>query len=241
MNTSPITFNRYVGLYTLHYVEDYVEAPADLFLLRVRIHTLRYSFLPLITAPADVNAAYRDDPRAGVERVRESVLPRLYTLLDVRDPFAELNLLPDQNAVWQRYAAERSLPAETGPHTRVGVPRIVTPVPHRRLPTRSTTSERLARIQQTLHLLHTAAETASTLAAAWQNWQIGQGRRKLLDAQRILLQDTIQAQLAGQNHALDHALQQDYVRGYLADHAGDTVYDIVLGGDDSPDEPPLSE
>jgi hypothetical protein len=213
-----LPFGYYVRLYTLHRVEN----PPDLIVLCLRLQTLRYSFAPLRGLPLD--AAYADDPRTGTEMVREAVLPRLHTLLDTSDPFRELNRAGDQEALWRRYAAERGLPAEP-----VRAPAIHAPLPVRQLPPRSKTSERLARLQQGLDLVQTAVETASSLAAAWQNWQIGCARRQLLDTQRALLHDAIRAQLAGQGRALDHALDRDFVRGYLADHAGDGALDVVFG------------
>lgn len=211
-------FTHYMRLYTLHQI----ERPPDLVLLRIRIETLRYTFAPLSSMPLD--AAYASDPRESVEVVRQAVIPRLQTLLDTREPFRELKLLDGPGAIWPRYAAERGLPAEP-----VRVPVIHAPTPSRRLSARSKTGERLARAQQALELFQTAVETASTLAAVWQNWQIGQERRNLLAAQRTLLQDAIQAQLTGQTRALDHALDGDFVRGYLADHAGDSAVDMVFG------------
>jgi hypothetical protein len=227
MGESTISFSHYVSLYTLHRL----EGPADLLLLRVRIETLRYSYLPLLAPPAayEVNAAYADDPRAGAQHVRDAVLPRLQTLLDTHDPFGELQLSAGQDALWRRYAALRGLPAEPA-----RVPAIHAPVAADRLPARSRTSERLAQIQRSLDLLHTAAETASALAALWQNWQIAQGQRKLIDAQRRLLHDAIESQLAGQDRALDRAASRDFVRGYLADHAADAAYGAVF--DPPPDE-----
>lgn len=210
-------FSHYVRLYTLHQVE---RAP-QILLLRIRIETLRYSFAPLSSMPLD--AAYADDPRAGAELVRQAVLPRLSTLLDLSDPFSALSLGAEQDALWPRYAAERRLPPEP-----VRPPIIHTPTPPRRLPARSKTAERLARAQQALELFQTAVDTAATLAAVWQNWQIGRARRELLETQRVLLQDTIRAQLAGQDQALAYGQDREFVRGYLADHAGDSAYPIVF-------------
>jgi hypothetical protein len=153
------------------------------------------------------------------------VLPRLQTLLDTNEPLRVLNAGGAQDALWRRYAAERGLPAEP-----VRIP-IHSPAPVYRLPARSQTAERLARVQQALELVQTAVDTASTLAAAYQHWQIGREQRKLLEAQRFMLHDTIQAQISGQERALDRGLDRAYVRGYLADHAGDAVVDVLFGGD----------
>jgi len=221
----PTPFGRYVRLYTLHQIEQ----PFDLFLLRIRIETLHYSFAPLVQLPVD--AAYAKDPRAGSDLVRRAVLPRLQTLLDTSDPWRDLRLDSGQETLWQRYAAERGLPASP-----VRIPVIHAPSAARRLPARSRTSERLAVAQRALEVVQTAAETASALAALWQNWQIGLERRKLLEAQRHLLHNAIQAQLEGQGRALDRALDRDFVHGYLADHAGDQAYDAVFGQDAT--EPP---
>jgi len=218
----PTPFGRYVRLYTLHQIEQ----PSDLFLLRVRIETLHYSFAPLSRLPVD--DAYAGDPRAGTELVRRAVLPRLQTLLTAPDPFHELRLGTEEESLWQRYAAGRGLPT-----TPVRIPVIHAPSPARRLPAHSRTSEWLALAQRALEMIQTAAETASTLAALWQNWQIGQERRRLLEAQRHLLHDAIQAQLEGQGRALDQALDRDFVRGYLADHAGDPAYEALFGEDDT--------
>ena len=219
-----LLFSRYVRLYTLHQVEQ----PTDLIMLRIRIETLRYSYAPLLlsrgTAATEIDAAYRDDPRAGAELIRSVVGPRLQTLSESRDPFDALQLTAGQNALWRRYAAQRGLPSEP-----VRVPVIHAPATAPRLPARSKTSERLATAQRTLAMLQTAAETASTLAALWQNWQIAQGQRKLLAMQQRLLHDAIETQIIGQDRALDRATSRDFVRGYLADHAGDTAYDAVFG------------
>lgn len=218
--SAPTPFGRYVRLYTLHQV----ECPPDLMLLRVRIETLRYSFAPLAGLPVDV--AYADDPREAAALVRQAVLPRLHTLLDTRDPFAELRLSAGRDAAWSRYAAERGLPAQP-----VRVPIVHAPSVPRRLPARSRVAARLAQAQQTLELIQTAVETVSALAALWQNWQIGQAQRRLLTMQRALLHDAIQAQLAGQERALDRGLDRAFVQGYLAEHAGDAACDAVFGAD----------
>jgi hypothetical protein len=210
-------FTHYMRLYTLHQI----ERPPDLVLLRIRIETLRYSFAPLSSMPLD--AAYASDPREGVEVVRQAVLPRLQTLLDTNEPFSELKLLDGPGAIWPRYAASRGLSADP-----VRVPVIHAPTGPRKLPARSKTSEWLARTQHALELFQTAVETASTLAAIWQNWQIGQERRNLLAAQRTLLQDAIQAQLTGQTRALDHGLDRGFVRGYLAEHSEDSAVDVLF-------------
>ncbi|NDJ77840.1 MAG: hypothetical protein GYB65_16440 [Chloroflexi bacterium] len=223
-----IPFRHYVRLYTLHQV----ETPGEVLLLSLRIETLRYSFLPLAHLPVD--AAYHEDPRAGTQLVREAVLPRLQTLLDTDDPFQVLRLAGDRDALWQQYAAERGLPA-----VPQRIPIVQPPAARPQIPARSPTATRLARFQQALELVRTAADTAAALAAGYQNWQLGREQRKLVETQRALLQDqlhnAIQAQLHGQNRALDHALDTTFVRGYLADHAGDTAYDAVFG-DEADDE-----
>jgi hypothetical protein len=221
MRQENIPMIRYARLYTLHQI----ETPADWLVLRIRIETLHYSFAPLTALPVD--AAYQDDPRAATELVRQAVLPRLQTLLDTRDPFPLLG--GGQAAVWPRYAAERGLPVQPPP-----VPVIHAPGPIGHLPARSQTSERLAQVQRALETVQTAVETASTLAALWQNWQIGRAQRHLLDTQRRLLQDAIRTQLAGQDRALDHALDPAFVRGYLADHAGDGAYEALFGDESDP-------
>ena len=206
-------FSRYVGLYTLHQI----ETTGDLLVLRVRVETLRYSFAPLRALPLD--DAYAVDPASGAALVRETVLPRLHTLLESGDPFAALGI-GDGDTAWQQYASVRGLPAEP-----VTVPQMHAPAMPHLLPARSRTSERLARIQQGLEVVRTVAETASTLSALWQNWRIGQQRQQLLADQRELLHNAIQAQLTGQQIALDHAQDRDYVRGYLRAHGDDPAYE----------------
>jgi hypothetical protein len=208
-----IPFSHYVRLYTLHWV----ERPPDALGLYVRIQVLHYSFAPLAGLPVD--AAYADDAHAGVSIVQQSVLPRLQTLLDSPEPL----LLEGGESLWRRYAAQRGLPADTVP-----IPTIHAPQRVPRLPARSQTADRIARIQRGMELFQTVVETASTLAALWQNWQIGREQRRLLETQRLLLHDAIQAQLEGQGRALDHALDRDFVRGYLAEHAGDAVFDDTV-------------
>lgn len=212
-------FQRYMRLYTLHRVEQL----SDMVLVRIRIETLRYSFAPLGRLPLD--DAYATDPREGVAMVRGVVLPRLESLLDAPDPFRQLGLLDEQNTRWRQYAEARQLPADP-----VRVPMVVPPL-RPTLPTRSKTAERIARAQQILELMQTAANTASTLVAVWQNWQIGRERRNLLQAERTLLHNAIQAQLAGQSSALEGALNPDFVRGYLAEHGSDRADEIIFGDD----------
>ncbi len=217
-----LSFNRYVRLYTLHQV----ERPADLICLRIRIETLRYGLLPLSSLPLD--AAYADDPHEGIALVRATVRPRLEALLDSPDPFERLGLAPAREALWQRYASVRGLPV-----TPVRVPVITPSATAPRLPARSQVSARLAQAQRALEMFHMAVDTASTLAALWQNWQIGREQRRLLTAQRRLLESAVSAQIAGQERALIKALDGDFVRGYLDEHAGDAAYDAIFG--DEPD------
>ncbi len=66
------------------------------------------------------------------------------------------------------------------------------------------------------------------------HWQIGREQRKLLEAQRLMLHDAIQAQLAGQANALNRAVEPGFVRGYLAEHGDDDAYSAVYGADDAP-------
>ncbi len=220
MRQEILPFTRYVRLYTLHQI----EGAGDLLLLRIRIETLRYSFAPLLSVPVgELDAIYTHDPRAGAELVQRSVLPRLQTLLDVQDPFRELGT--GQAALWQRYAAERGLSAQPQ--------RVPTIQPARtslapRLPARSRASERLAQVQRGLESLQMAAETASALLTLWQNWQIGREQRKLMELQRRLLHDAIQAQLQGQGRALDQAINPNFVRGYLSAHADDPGYEALF-------------
>ena len=234
---SPLTpFARFVRLYTLHRVEQLPTVPAlpapGVSRLVVRIMTLRYTFTPLADAPL-LDAAYADDPRAAAELVQRAVAPRLQTLLDSDDPFRVLSLAAGDDAVqaalWPRYAAARGLAASP-----VRVPVLRPPDTVAYLPSRSVWGERLARTERALNMLQTAAETASTLAALWQNWQIGREQRKLLAAQRLMLHDAIQAQLVGQSTALNRAVEPGFVRGYLAEHGGDDAYTAVYGAEDAP-------
>lgn len=208
-----LSFVHYVRLYTLHQVEQPPDA-----LLWVRIAVLRYSFVPLDRPVVD--AAYASDPREGALIVRQSVLPRLFTLLDSQDPLRDLDLIGGQAAAWRQYAALRGVPADPVPVPAIHPPRAA------RIPARSATAARLAQAQRALELIQTAAETTATLAALWQNWQIGRERRKLLETQRLLLQDSIRTQLAMQDDALQRGLDRGYVRGYLAAHAGDPAADL---------------
>ena len=207
-------FARYVRLYTLHAVEQ----SSDLLLLRVRIATLRYSLVPLAQLPLD--ASYAEAPQKGAALVREAVLPRLHALLDARQPFETLEL-EEGGRLWQRYAAQRGLPSAPVRVPAVQPPRRISPPSQR-------TAARLAQLERALGVVQTAAETAATLASLWQNWQIARGRRDLLDLQRLLLQNAIHAQLAGQSAALDHAHDPEFVRGYLAQNAGDAAYDAIF-------------
>ncbi len=224
-----IPYGRYVRLYTLHQLERPAAARdiTQVIALRVRIETLCYSVAPLAGLPLD--AVYAHDPREGAQVVREAVLPRLQTLLDARDPWDELRLLPGRDALWRQYAAARGLPA--GP---VRAPAIHAPVARPVLPARSRWGERFARAQHALELLQTAAETASALAALWQNWQLGREQQRLLAAQRLMLQDAIQAQIAAQDHTLSGGEDRDFVRGYLAERGRDPAYDAVFGADADP-------
>jgi hypothetical protein len=86
----------------------------------------------------------------------------------------------------------------------------------------------LAQVQRGLESLQMAAETASALLTLWQNWQIGREQRKLIELQRQLLHDAIQAQLQGQSRALDQALNPNFVRGYLAAHNDDPGYEALF-------------
>jgi hypothetical protein len=217
-----LSFDHYIRLYTLHQIEQ----PPDM-LLTMRIAVLRYSFV-LLDRPA-VDAAYASDPREGALIVRQSVLPRLLTLLDSRDPFRELEQIGGQDAAWRQYAALRGVPADPVP-----VPAI-RPMQAARIPARSATAARLAQAQRALELIQTAAETTATLAALWQNWQIGRERRKLVETQRLLLQDSIQSQLAVQDDALQRGLDRGYVRGYLAAHAGDPAAALLEQPERTPD------
>ena len=228
MNHAMTPFGRYVRLYTLHHLEHPLVRPdvAQLIVLRVRIETLRYSFVPLNALPLD--DAYAADPREGAELVRETVLPRLYTLLESDDPWAAVGRLPGRDVIWQQYAAARGLPADP-----VRVPAIHAPQVQPLLPAQGVVSQRLAQIHRAMAMVQTAVETASSLAALWQNWQIGQEQRQLLSAQRQLLQSTVQAQIATQNDALSRGEDRPFVRGYLAGQGDDPVHDLVFG---EPDE-----
>jgi hypothetical protein len=220
MHPDIVPFTRYVRLYTLHQI----EGAGDLFLLRIRIETLRYSFAPVLSAPTtDLDTIYAHDPRAGAEQLQRAVLPRLQTLLDLRDPFPALG--QGRAALWQRYAAERGLAVQP---QRIPVIHSAGASTAPRLPARSRTSERLAQVQSGLESLQMAAETASALLTLWQNWQIGRAQRSLLELQRRLLHDAIQSQLQGQGRALDQAINPDFVRGYLSEHAGDAGYEALF-------------
>lgn len=228
MTTQAITpFGRYVRLYTLHQVERPIALPdvAHLVLLRVRIETLRYSFAPLFDLPLD--DAYADDPRDGVAMVRDAVLPRLYTLLDSPESWSNTKLLPDRAALWEQYAAARGLPASP-----LNIPVIHAPSARPALPAQGTVSRRLAQVHRALDMLQAAAETASTLAALWQNWQIGREQRQLIATQRALLQNAVTAQIAAQDDALARGVDRPFVRGYLVGQGDDPAHDVIFGASD---------
>lgn len=229
MTTQAITpFGRYVQLYTLHQVERPL-APLDaahVILLRVRIETLRYSFAPLLDLPLD--DAYAEDPREGAALVRDAVLPRLHALLDAPELWPSAGLLPDRESLWQQYAAARGLPANPA-----RVPTIHAPTARPALPAQGVVSRRLSHVHRALDMLQTAAETASTLATLWQNWQIGREQRQLMAAQRALLQSAVTAQIAAQDDALTRGLDRPFVRGYLAGQGDDPGHDAIFGASDA--------
>ena len=187
MNSIP--FGTYVRLYTLHQIEQ----PPDV-LLWMRIAVLRYSLAPLDRPTVD--AAYASDPREGALVVRQSVLPRLLTLLDSRDPLAELNQTAGKMSPGGSTRAARR-PGGAG--ARPGH----SPVPHARM-RRGAWSRPATRLSAP-ELIQTAAETT---AGRWQPCgRTGRRRerRKLIETQRLLLQDSIQTQLAVQDDALQRA------------------------------------
>jgi hypothetical protein len=83
-----------------------------------------------------------------------------------------------------------------------------------------------------LEVTHMALQVAHTAMKLWQNWKSGQEQYRLLEAKRLLLQDSLRAALSGQQDALARGIEPGFVAGYLQAHGDDDAYQVLFGDED---------
>jgi hypothetical protein len=222
-------FIRYLRLYVLHQVEQ-TAIYAHQGVLRTRVATVRYVFTRL---PEELDARWQSDARAGAELAREVLVPRLDMLMDEDTAWEKLGLTGKDRQTWRPYLEARR-------RTPGGLLRAL-PSVQSLTPWRSTSPvrieeqtgsrfvQRLDQAQRLLEFTHNALQVADTALKLWQNWKSGQQQRQLLEARRLLLQDSLKATLLGQQSALNNSLEPGFVTRYLAAHGDDSAYDVLFG------------
>lgn len=213
-------FGRYLRLHGLHLIEEKVTSEV---VLRVRVATTRYITSVL---PFDLEDRWINNPAQGVEEARDLMMPRLDSLRNIGDEAWEALNLIGEDPRWELFRQQRdsgllgSLPSANLP----AVPRFPAPI--------TPLTRRLDNLTRFLQAVHTGIMIADSAVRLWQEWRLGQENVRIAQARRLLLEDALDAAGAGQEYALQQALDPSNVERYLTAGGDDPAYDILFSDDD---------
>lgn len=220
MTENPTSFIRYLRLYTLHSVE---QTASDSVYLQARVATLKYMLKGL---PKALDTNWQQNAELGIISAQEVLLPRYEQFLADEDGWQSLDL-SGETEIWNPYWMIRQAGG------------FVLPVVKTFIPTPSISSsimpyqqnrwmQRISRAERWLDLTRKTIEVANLGLQLWQYWRIGREQQRLLQDQRMLLKDSVQANLVGQQAALGQASDPTFVQNYLMDHRDDEVYEFLF-------------
>jgi hypothetical protein len=222
---------RYLRLYGLHLVEHSVSYEV---VLRVRVAASRYITSHL---PTHLNEHWSVNPHEGVSLAREAIQAQLNTLKQGLETAWSLLGLNQESDPLDRFQAQRQqLGREFVPTLATGAGRSLVPVNRAAalmLPNNRILSS-LHTVQKLLEVTHTALLVADTARQLWYGWRTNQAEYKILQARRLLLEDAVRAAEISQDHALQKALDPQFVENYLLTRGDDEAYDILFGEVDNP-------
>lgn len=224
----PASFIRYLRLYTLHSIE---QSASDSVYLQARVMTLRYVLKGL---PQTLDTAWQQDTDLGIISAQEIIFPRFERLLQEQDSWHSLyqdEQTPELKSYWGlRHAGQQALPMTKSLVPTRSISRMI--VPH----SQNKWMQRVYQAEKWLDIARKTIEVANLGLQLWQNWKIGREQQRLLQAQRLLLNDSVQATLTGQQLALTQATDPNFVQQYLLERGDDDVYDVLFQDDSATED-----
>lgn len=203
----------YLRLHGLHLIEQKVTTEV---VLRVRVAATRYVTARL---PEDLNTVWLQNPSEAVDAAREFIMPALKQLEDPDEAWQRLRLT-GTDPVWDAFRNQRQLVTPRPPVISPG--RVIRHMP---------ITNRFDNLNRLVNFVHGSILVADAALQLWQNWRVGQENFRVVEARRMLLEDAVRATKAGQDYALQQALDPGNVQRYLAAGGDDPAYDILFGDD----------
>ncbi len=224
MTENPTSFIRYLRLYTLHSVE---QTASNSVYLQARIATLKYVFQHL---PKALDTHWQQNTELGIISAQDVLISRFEQLLEDEDGEQSL-ILNGEAEIWHPYWTMRQarrfvLPAVKSFTPTLSISSSIIPYQQNRW------MKRINQAERWLDLTRKTIEVANLGLQLWQQWKIGREQQRLLQDQRMLLKDSVQATLIGQQAALGQASDPKFVQNYLVDHRDDEVYEFLFEDDD---------
>lgn len=230
MDEDNINLRQYLRLYGVRLIEQKVSYEL---VLRVRVAATQFV---TSTLPDDLTQNWLHNPQEGIAVAQDAMQPRLEALRSGQDEdiWQQLGLnVPDPR--FNNYWANRPhlSPSHTPSLNQTIAPRRLTPLlPANRLMTSLMTAQRI------LDATYSAIMVVDAARQLWENWQKGKEETRILEARRVLLEDAIRATEASQNHALQQALDPQFVENYLLESGNHSTYDALFGEIADEDESP---
>jgi len=224
----PASFIRYLRLYTLHSVE---QSASDSVYLQARIITLRYVLKSL---PKTLDTDWQQHTDLGITSAQEIIFSRFERLLAEQDSWQSLHLdeqAPELKSYWGlRQTGQQALPITNALIPTPSLTRSI--VPH----SPNKWMQRIYQAEKWLDITRKTIEVANLGLQFWQNWKIGREQQRLLQTQRLLLNDSVLATLTAQQLALAQAADPNFVQQYLLDRGDDNVYDVLFEDDSTAED-----
>jgi hypothetical protein len=222
------SFIRYLRLYTLHSLE---QSASNSVYLQTRVATLRYV---LSNLPKSLDVEWRQDTNLGINAAQDIITPRFEQLLAEEDIWRVLHSdgqASELRSYWGlRQASTHVLPTIQTLSPRPSVIRSITPTSQNKW------MQRIYQAERWLDVAYKTIEVANLGLQFWQNWKIGREQQRLLQDQRWLLKDSVQATVTGQQVALGQASDPSFVQHYLLEHGDDDVYDVLFEDDSATED-----
>ncbi len=215
------SLSQYLRLYGVRLVEQKVSYEL---VLRVRIAATQFV---TSTLPDDLTRSWLRNPQEGVAIAQDAMQPQLEALRTGRDEelWQQLGLNIPNPRFADYWANRPNLSAQHMPVLNQSIaPRRLTPLlPTNRLSTSLVTAQRI------LDATYSAIIVVDAARQLWQNWQKGKEETRILEARRVLLEDALRVTEASQNHALQQALDPQFVENYLLESGDHSTYDALFG------------
>jgi hypothetical protein len=192
--------------------------------LQTRVATLRYVLGGL---PQFLDADWQQDANLAIIAAQKFIIPRFEQLRTEENIWQMLHSdgqTAEVHSYWGlRQISNHVLPAAKTLSPRPSIVRSIMPSNHH-----NKWMQRIYRAERWLDVAYKTIEVANLGLQFWQNWKIGREQQRLLQDQRLLLKDSVQATLTGQQLALDQAADPSFVQHYLLERGDDDVYGVLF-------------